>query len=344
VRDSNTERIGVYVVGLKFTKDLDWIFREQTISDVGIDAFVEEKVLGNPTGKFLALQIKTGKGNFNETNKHFTYYVSNIHYHYWLNSNLPVLLVAHLPDTDLTIWEYISELKLQKTNKQWKINLLKDKILCEQSKSEFSKILSGQIEDVFTQQFNDGIISDEVIDIISNEVNSITEASEVLKEMTGLFLGLGEKTNYMTERITKYAKQGLNEKDKLILKSVKEYSKYLNNFAAKVNTQLDDFAYYFSEGFSAYEKLTIVNYQINKDFEAVQNTHSILTDTLKEMKESINATFEFKNEVSSLPTKYSHLKKSRLNLLDTSNQILKELRIASNLLFNFLNNIEERMN
>ena len=68
MRDSNTERIGVFTTGLIFTKKLKWVFREQPIVDVGIDALVEEVKESNPTGKFIAVQIKTGSGNFHEKN------------------------------------------------------------------------------------------------------------------------------------------------------------------------------------------------------------------------------------------------------------------------------------
>jgi len=118
MRDSNTERIGVYASALIFTKDIKWVFREQTIVDVGIDALIEQSIDGDPTGQFIAAQIKSGLGNFHESTDYLTYYVSNIHYNYWLNFNLPIILIAHLPNTEETIWEVINEINLQSTDKQ----------------------------------------------------------------------------------------------------------------------------------------------------------------------------------------------------------------------------------
>ena len=47
------DRIGVNAVEAIFVKELGWIFREQTISDWGIDAHVEVAEEERPTGRLL---------------------------------------------------------------------------------------------------------------------------------------------------------------------------------------------------------------------------------------------------------------------------------------------------
>ncbi|MDT8278588.1 DUF4365 domain-containing protein [Roseomonas mucosa] len=60
-----TERVGVQEVNLIFTKRLKWFFREQTISDFGVDAEVEiVDEEGEPTGQLIALQVKSGTSFF----------------------------------------------------------------------------------------------------------------------------------------------------------------------------------------------------------------------------------------------------------------------------------------
>tara|TARA_R110002049_G_scaffold175107_1_gene342405 strand:- start:911 stop:1132 length:222 start_codon:yes stop_codon:yes gene_type:complete len=73
MRYNSTERIGVNATESIFIREFDWIFREQPIVDVGIDALIEQSENGNPTGKFIALQIKSGKGNFSVSNEKLTY-------------------------------------------------------------------------------------------------------------------------------------------------------------------------------------------------------------------------------------------------------------------------------
>ena len=62
---NSIERIGVYHCG-KIAEQNGWMFREQPIDDVGIDAHME---LTEPTGEskqLLALQIKSGASWFKE--------------------------------------------------------------------------------------------------------------------------------------------------------------------------------------------------------------------------------------------------------------------------------------
>jgi hypothetical protein len=48
------ERLGVAEVGQIVQRDLGWIFREQPVADVGIDAHIEQvEESGFPTGKLL---------------------------------------------------------------------------------------------------------------------------------------------------------------------------------------------------------------------------------------------------------------------------------------------------
>lgn len=63
---SNTERIGVAAVD-KLFHQLGYIFREQPISDTGIDAHIEIVHDNVVTGKLIAAQIKSGVSWFQET-------------------------------------------------------------------------------------------------------------------------------------------------------------------------------------------------------------------------------------------------------------------------------------
>lgn len=59
-----TDRESVNAVEAIFVKELGWIFREQTVADWGIDAHVEVANEKEPSGRLLALQIKSGKSFF----------------------------------------------------------------------------------------------------------------------------------------------------------------------------------------------------------------------------------------------------------------------------------------
>ena len=63
--NQKTDRVGVQIVGERFEL-AGYIFREQTVSDYGIDAQIEVVDGDIVTGKLIALQIKSGISWFKE--------------------------------------------------------------------------------------------------------------------------------------------------------------------------------------------------------------------------------------------------------------------------------------
>lgn len=142
-RYNRTERLGINAVSTVVTSELEWIFREQPIVDMGIDAQIESAQDGDPTGKLIAVQIKSGRGNFSESKDSFTYRGNLVHLDYWINHSLPVILVAHFPDTNTTLWQHVCKNNIRKTPKAWSINIPKTKILDRKSIRHLSEIIDG---------------------------------------------------------------------------------------------------------------------------------------------------------------------------------------------------------
>ena len=142
-RYTKTERLGVNAVESIVLKDLDSIFREQLVMDMGIDAQIELSEGGSPSGKLIGVQIKTGASHFNETDDHFIYYGDLTHLDYWLGHSLPVILVGHLPGARLTIWSQVRSDNITRTKKGWKIEIPKGKILDSSSLPELRSIAEG---------------------------------------------------------------------------------------------------------------------------------------------------------------------------------------------------------
>src|SRR4051812_1881844 len=91
-----TDRAGVNAVE-KFFIGLGWYFREQTVSDFGIDAQVEVADEGKPTGKLLALQIKSGASYFKKRGNAYVFHGEMRHLDYWTRHSLPVFLILYHP-------------------------------------------------------------------------------------------------------------------------------------------------------------------------------------------------------------------------------------------------------
>lgn len=143
MRYTPTNDIGRNIFGLKVSKHLGWIAREVTTSDVGIDFNIEEVVNGNPTARYLSIQLKTGLGNVDiDKSGNYIFRFGETHYNYWLGSSIPVIIAICNPDTEEISWELISKHKISLARKQYKILIEKDHILNSSSLEDFTSILN----------------------------------------------------------------------------------------------------------------------------------------------------------------------------------------------------------
>ncbi|OEF94669.1 DUF4365 domain-containing protein [Vibrio splendidus] len=147
-RYNTTERIGINAVESVVVRNLGWIFRDQPVCDQGIDAHIEIVNDGNPTGKLLGVQVKSGSSHFKETAQGYVYYGSMVHLEYWLSYSLPVILVGYLPEDDKVIWAPITKDSIEYTPKNWKITIPKNCILTEESGDSLKYLVQGTSEEI----------------------------------------------------------------------------------------------------------------------------------------------------------------------------------------------------
>jgi hypothetical protein len=134
-----TERVGVNAVEAIFLNELNWAFREQTVSDYGIDAQVEVMEEGKPTGKLIALQIKSGEAYLKKRGDNFVFYGELRHLEYWTKFSLPVFLILHNPKTGETFWQKIERHLVTETDKGWSIEIPPENILNAKAKRYMSQ-------------------------------------------------------------------------------------------------------------------------------------------------------------------------------------------------------------
>ena len=138
--DPLIDRRGVNAVEAVFLNEFLWAFREQTVSDFGIDAqsevFEEEK----PTGKLIALQIKTGASYFRPHGSDYIFYGEKRHLEYWLGHSLLIFLVLHDPDRDLTLWQKIDRGLARVYENGWSIIIPAANILSAAAKPAFEAV------------------------------------------------------------------------------------------------------------------------------------------------------------------------------------------------------------
>jgi hypothetical protein len=147
-----TERVGVAVVDGIISRDFGWFFREQTIGDFGVDAQIEEIVDNKPTGKLIALQIKTGKSYFRPQGDDFVFYGDSRHLDYWTHHRLPVYIILHNPETGQTLWQKFERRLVKRTSKGWSIIIPSKNILNAEARRYFATEIAADPESI--RRFN----------------------------------------------------------------------------------------------------------------------------------------------------------------------------------------------
>lgn len=123
------ERLGVNAVERAFL-EIGWLFREQPISDYGIDAHAEPKDGENPTGQLIALQIKSGKSYFRMRGDNYVFYGEQRHLDYWQNHTLPVFIILHDSERKITLWQRVErQLTSHHEGGRWSIDIPPTQIL-----------------------------------------------------------------------------------------------------------------------------------------------------------------------------------------------------------------------
>lgn len=168
-RVNSKERLGVNAFERVVLKELKWIFRDQPFVDIGIDATIERVKDNNPTGEQIAVQIKAGLGNVSINKEgNFDYYLSNVHFEYWLSYPIPVIIVLYDDVNEMIYWNSVFKRNMSRTKGGHKLTIKKDSVFSIDSISELENILNiYQSKLVVDDDFNpdDG---DELLEYCTN--------------------------------------------------------------------------------------------------------------------------------------------------------------------------------
>lgn len=137
-----TNRLGVNIMEQRVL-EAGHIFREQAISDSGIDAQIEIKDGKTATGRLVAAQIKSGPSYFlNRNDEGFMHYVSDRHRDLWINHSLPVILVLCNAENRECYYEIVSDETCVRAGERWKILVPKNRTITAARSSELVSIAS----------------------------------------------------------------------------------------------------------------------------------------------------------------------------------------------------------
>lgn len=114
---NSTERKGVHHCA-EIAECNNWMFREQPIDDIGIDAYIEYIDSTGKPKQLLALQIKSGASWFKEKKGECFIFrnISERQYYYWTMNSLPCIVVLYNPEDDMCIWQKLTVETIERTN------------------------------------------------------------------------------------------------------------------------------------------------------------------------------------------------------------------------------------
>lgn len=184
---NSTERIGVSYCALIAERN-NWMFREQPINDIGIDAHMEFVDDGKPR-QLLALQIKSGSSWFKEKKDDCVIFrnINERQYNYWTMNSLPCIIILYNPDDDIGIWQELTTETIKRTKdgtgKGFYVEVPLNQIFLDKSSNK--KLLSYSNLPQHIQNYNFLLSQKKFMEIIQNGGEVKLHSTEWVNKSSG---------------------------------------------------------------------------------------------------------------------------------------------------------------
>ena len=182
---------GITIVKRIVENEFHWIFRKNHQEhDFGIDAFIDVVLdKGQLTGKSIALQIKTGASYFEEKSSSGWIYRDSIeHLNYYLNHDIPVLILLVDEIEEKIYWNVCDATKTEKAGNNWKIVISFSQQLLKNSKEQIQQYISP-VKD-YASQLEHFWATNKMLMKLGRLVFNIDKEDIVSKNYQGLIEGL----------------------------------------------------------------------------------------------------------------------------------------------------------
>lgn len=325
MRYNSTERIGVNAVERIVLEELKWIFREQPIADVGIDALIEIVHEETPLCKFIGTQIKSGKGNFYEKEKHFTYYASDIHYNYWTNANIPIILVGYIPEHSTAYWIEITPENFIRNKRQWKIDIPKKQKFNTYAQSRLLSLVDSESFSFIQQKWT------------IEKINGLTERSKAISQSTQYINKFSEHLRSVdsahivaNEKFRELISQQKNLKDpqtKLVINDLTSSMKY---HIPLMEEAINKFSKLYATGIDALHELVVGCKELNLE-DVLMKILPMISTLPSAAEKTILKIESLKETVDKFSKNDKELKKSTIILSEVLGLVKREFQVASDL-------------
>lgn len=308
-RYTTTNDIGVAILNLRIPKDLGWICRDITKSDVGIDATIEQVIDGKPTAKYISVQLKTGEGNvYVDKEGNFIYYIDKTHYDYWLSSSIPVILAYCDPAKEIIYWELLRKRNIKKSRgeENYKIKILNTHILNADSLEELNTIIDTYQSDFELPDMDENDASDVEFwnELLENCAEAISNSRLTLDQLDGKY----KRHNEQMAQFVELHNGGIDKKiaDKHIAKHAKAFQIAINVCKMQFKGQIPIITETHISAIRLAERAvtggyhmpieinTLLQEELNKEAEAIRDVKEILTLAVERFENSSSPTFDLR--------------------------------------------------
>lgn len=324
MRFNPVERLGVNAVERIIIEELRWIFREQPLVDVGLDAIIEAVFNGIPSCKFIASQIKSGKGNFHEKEKCWTYYASDIHYNYWQNSNLPVILIAYIPEESSAYWVSIESKNFIRNKRQWRIDIPKKQKLNVHSERRLLALFNYSNYPIEEEW------SVEKIEELNEKVKNISKSAQVIHDLLLHFKNLRLASELANEKYRILADKNLGLRSAQAKLVTLELTNSIKSILTPAEELIHEFSGLFAIGIAAFEEIVngCVKYSLDNILEEILPK---VQNFPVSAKNAINQIEGFKQTVEKFTKDDRDLYETSLMLAEVLSLIIREFKEATSL-------------
>lgn len=301
-RYSPTNDIGVAILKLCISKELGWICREITQSDVGIDATIEQIIDGNPTAKYISVQLKTGEGNIHiDRDGNFIYYIDNVHYSYWLSSSIPVILAYCDPSEGIIYWELLKKNNISRTSRGdggHKIKILNTHQLGKGALEELNIIIDTYQTDFELPEMDDEDVYDIEFwsELLENCAEAISNSRLVIEQLDEKYRSHNDKmTNFLELNKSVVDKKIV---DKNIAKHAKSFKIAIDMCKMQFKSQIPIIAKTHIEAIRLVERAMnndcqipveincLLQEELNREIMAIKGVKEILTLAIERFEQS----------------------------------------------------------
>ena len=308
-RYTPTNDIGVALLKLCTTNELGWICREVAQPDVGIDATIEQVINGNPTDRYISVQLKTGEGNiYIDRDGNFIYYIDKTHYDYWLSSSIPVILAYCDPTKKVIYWELLKKRNIRRSRgeENYKIKILSTHTLNATSLEELNSIIDTYQSEFELPDMDENDVSDVEFwnELLENCAEAISNSRLVLDQLDGKY----KRHNEQMAQFVESHKDGVDKKiaDKHIAKHAKAFKIAIDMCKMQFKSHIPIISQTHIEAIRLAEHAMIDGYrmpfeintllreELNKEIEAIKGVKNILTLAIERFENSSSPTIDLR--------------------------------------------------